>query len=347
MKTILVTGACGFIASNFVHKLLKTGKYYVINVDKLNYCGTHKNIEKEYNYETHTIEQPDLTNYCFYKADINNSEFISDILNRHKVDILYHFAAQSHVDVSFGNSLQFVIDNVMGTATLLECARVYGKLERFIYVSSDEIYGSVSEDKDDVVLKYGIYDATNPYSATKASAELMVKSYIISYKLPAIITRSNNVYGPRQYWEKLIPKSIYNLQKGKKIPIYGDGSAKRKYLFVDDACDAYLSIMENGKSGQIYEMESHNEFSALEMAHKFISILKPYDDPHKWIEYVSDRAFHDSRYIVNPLTLSELGWSAQMPFDEGLKKTVEWYVKYAIPEAHWSYSDETTMITKI
>jgi dTDP-glucose 4,6-dehydratase len=347
MKVALVTGGCGFIASNFIHKLLETGKYYVINVDKLNYCGTTKNIEKKYNFETHRVEDTDLTNYCFYKADINNAEFISDILKRHNVNILYHFAAQSHVDVSFGNSLQFVIDNVMGTSTLLECARVYGKLERFIYVSSDEIYGSVSEDKDDVVLKYGIYNATNPYAATKAAAELMVKSYIISYKLPAIITRSNNVYGPSQYWEKLIPKSIYNLQNNKKIPIYGDGSAKRKYLFVGDACEAYLTIMEYGQIGNIYEMESHNEFTALEMAHKFISILKPSDMVDKWIEHVPDRAFHDSRYIVNPLTLTELGWSAKTPFTTGLSQTIEWYINYAIPQAHWTYSDETTMITKI
>uniref|UniRef100_A0A6C0BMX9 NAD(P)-binding domain-containing protein n=1 Tax=viral metagenome TaxID=1070528 RepID=A0A6C0BMX9_9ZZZZ len=346
MKVILVTGACGFIASNFVRKLLKTSRYFVINVDKLNYCGTHLNIEKEYNFETHCSEKTDLTNYVFYKADINNAEFISDILRRHKVDVIYHFAAQSHVDVSFGNSLQFVIDNVMGTSTLLECARVYGKLERFIYVSSDEVYGSVTEDKDEVVLKYGLYNATNPYAATKAAAELMVKSYHISYKLPTIITRSNNVYGYGQFWEKLIPKSIYNLQKGKKIPIYGDGSAKRKYLFVEDACDAYLTIMEKGQIGQIYEMESHNEYTALEMAHKFISILKPNDPLEQWINHVVDRAFHDSRYIVNPQTLSELGWSAQTPFDNGLAKTVEWYVNYAIPESHWSYSGEH-MITKI
>jgi len=347
MKKILVTGACGFIASNFVHKLLKTGKYFVINVDKLNYCGTHLNIDKEYNFETHQVSDTDLTNYCFYKADVNNAEFISDILKRHKVDILYHFAAQSHVDVSFGNSLQFVIDNVMGTSTLLECARVYGKLEKFIYVSSDEIYGSVSEDKENAVLKYGIYNSTNPYAATKAAAELMVKSYIISYKLPAIITRSNNVYGYGQFWEKLVPKSIYNLQKGKKIPIYGDGSAKRKYLFVDDACDAYLTIMEKGIIGQIYEMESNNEYSAIEMAHKFISILKPNDNVSQWIDYVSDRAFHDTRYIVNPKTLSELGWSARTPFDVGLARTIEWYVNYAIPASHWSYGSDTIMITKM
>jgi UDP-glucose 4,6-dehydratase len=347
MKTVLVTGGAGFIASNFIHLLLKTGRYFVINVDKLNYCGNLKNVEKTYNYETHQTESTDLINYRFYKTDINNADFISDLLQRYKVDIIYHFAAQSHVDQSFGNSTQFVVDNVLGTATLLECSRVYGKLEKFIHISTDEVYGSVPEEKDHIVLKYGLYDPSNPYAATKAAAELMVKSYMSSYKLPAIITRSNNVYGPRQYWEKLVPKVLYNLQKGKKIPIYGDGSAKRKYLFVEDACEAYLTIMEKGQIGQIYEMGSDDEHSALEMAKLFISILKPEDQPDKWISYVADRAFHDQRYIVNPTNLTELGWSPKVSFSDGLKKTVEWYVNYAIPQSHWTYSDETTLITKI
>lgn len=347
MKTILVTGGAGFIGSNFINHLLSTHRYVVINVDKCNYCGNVKNVEQKYDYETHTVYKSDLTNYHFYKCDINNAEFISDILNRHRVDIVYHFAAQSHVDVSFGNALQFVTDNVMGTATLLECCRVYGKLERFIYVSTDETYGSVSEDKDHEVLKYGIYGPSNPYAASKASAELMVKSYMASYKLPCIITRSNNVYGPHQYWEKLIPKVIYNLQNNKKIPIYGDGSAKRKYLFVEDACEAYTLIMEKGLTGKIYEMGTNNEYSALEMAQMLISILKPNEDPNSWINYVSDRSFHDSRYIVNPITLTEMGWVAKTPFREGMKKTVAWYVEYAIPQAYWTYNDETTMITKI
>ena len=346
-KTVLVTGACGFIASNFVHKLLETGRYFVINVDKLNYCGTTKNIEKKYNFDTHTVEDTDLTNYCFYKADVNNADFISDILKRHNVDIVYHFAAQSHVDVSFGNSLQFVTDNVMGTATLLECARVYGKLERFIHVSTDETLGDVTEDREDIVLKYGMLDPTNPYSASKAAAEMMVRSYIRSYKLPAIITRSNNVYGQCQFYEKMIPKCIYNLHNGKKIPVYGQGHALRKYLYVDDACDAYLAIMEKGENGKIYEMGTNNEYSAYEIARLLISKLKPDDDVSNWINYVTDRPFHDSRYLVNQATLADLGWVARTPFDVGMSRTIEWYIKYAIPEAHWHYNNETIMITRI
>jgi dTDP-glucose 4,6-dehydratase len=347
MKTVLVTGACGFIASNFVHKLLSTGRYFVINVDKLNYCGTTKNVEKKYNFETHQIEDEDLTNYCFYKVDINNTEFISDILKRHQVDIVCHFAAQSHVDVSFGNSTQFVIDNVMGTTNLLECCRQYGKLERFIHVSTDEIRGSVTEDKDEISLKYGLLDPSNPYASSKAAAELMCKSFLVSYKLPIIISRSNNVYGPGQFYEKYIPKIINSLQKGRKIPVYGQGDAKRKYLYVEDACEAYLKIMEQGEIGQTYEMGTTNEFTALEIAKKLITMLKPYNKSNQWIEYVKDRPFHDVRYIVNPGTLDGLGWSAKTPFEEGLVKTVEWYTSYAIPENHWGYDDSTIMITKM
>lgn len=347
MKTVLVTGACGFIASNFVHKLLKTGKYYVINVDKLNYCGTTLNIEKEYNFETHKVENTDLKNYCFYKADINDADFISDILNRHKVDIIYHFAAQSHVDVSFGNSLQFVKDNVMGTSTILECARVYNKLEKFIYVSSDETLGDVTKEREELVMKYGMLAPTNPYSASKASAEMMVGSYIHSYKLPAIITRSNNVYGQGQFYEKMIPKCIHNLYSGEKIPIYGQGHAMRKYLYVEDACDAYLTIMEKGEIGKIYEMGTENEFSAYDIAKMLISKLKPNDDTNKWLTYVADRPFHDSRYMVNQETIRKLGWSAKTPFDIGIARTIEWYTNYAIPSSHWPYNNNTIMITRI
>jgi dTDP-glucose 4,6-dehydratase len=346
LKIVMVTGGCGFIASNFIHKLLQTGRYFVINVDKLNYCGSVKNVEKHYNFDRHEIEDTDLTNYVFYKTDINNTEFISDILRRHKVELVYHFAAQSHVDASFGNALQFVTDNVMGTACLLECCRVYGKLERFIYVSTDETLGDVTKEREEVILKYGLLSPTNPYAATKAAAELICKSYHKSYKLPVIITRSNNVYGPGQFWEKLVPKTIYLLQKNQPIPIYGDGSALRKYLFVEDACDAYLLIMEQGVVGQIYEMGTINEYSALVIATQLINRLK-LGDAQQWIKYVGDRAFHDTRYMVNSQTLSDLGWTPKTHFIEGLNKTVEWYTRYAIPKSHWAYGEETMIITKI
>jgi len=343
MKTILVTGGCGFIASNFIHKLLETGRYLVINVDKLNYCANLKNVTKKYNYEKHMIENTNLDNYHFYKTDISNADFIMDILTKHNVQIVYHFAAQTHVDQSFGNSTQFVVDNVLGTSVLLECCREYGKLEKFIHVSTDEVYGDVTNDREQLILKYGLYDPTNPYAATKAAAELMVKSYYKSYKIPIIITRSNNVYGPHQYWEKIVPKFIYLLEKGQKCPVYGNGQAMRKYLYVGDACDAYLEILEKGMIGEIYEMGSEIEYSALDMAHQLIKQLKPSDDPNDWLDYVEDRKFHDSRYLVNQETLKQLGWKPCVSFEDGLAKTIEWYTHYAIPSGHWSYDDKMTM----
>lgn len=345
MKTILVTGGCGFIASNFIHRLLETNKYYVINVDKLNYCANLKNISKKYNFDKHEIEDVNLDNYYFYKTDINNADFLLDILSRHEVDIVYHFAAQTHVDQSFGNSTQFVIDNVLGTATLLECCREYGKLEKFIHVSTDEVYGDITSEQEKIILQYGFYDPTNPYAATKAAAELIVKSYYHSYKIPTIITRSNNVYGPHQYVEKIFGKFIYNLYHNQKCPIYGNGQALRRYLYVGDACDAYLLIVEKGEIGQIYEMGSNNEFNTLDLLKSIINKVKPEDrnQLEKWFNFVEDRKFHDQRYLVNPGTLEQLGWYAHTPFEKGLDKTVEWYVNYAIPHNYWNYDDNITM----
>lgn len=342
MKTILVTGGCGFIASNFIHRLLGTGRYFVVNVDKMNYCANEKNITRNYNLETHTLEEVNLQNYRFHKADINDSVAILALLRRYEVQIVYHFAAQTHVDQSFGNSLQFVVDNVLGTANLLECCREYGGIELFIHVSTDEVYGDVTLDREDVILQHGLLSPTNPYSATKASAELMVKSYHRSYRIPTIITRSNNVYGPRQYWEKIIPKFIYNVSKQRKCPVYGDGSALRKYLYVDDACEAYLLILEKGVIGETYEMNSGEELSALETTHRIITHVAPDSDPDNWIDYVEDRKFHDTRYVVNPKTLRDLGWAPKITFDDGLRRTVEWYVEYAIPQGHWPYDDAET-----
>ena len=347
MQTILVTGGCGFIGSNFVHRLLETKRYRVINVDKLNYCAALKNVTRHYNFSTHHEEETDLSNYFFYKSDINNADFINDLLTRHQVDIVFHFAAQSHVDQSFGNSLQFVTDNVVGTTTLLECCRLYGKIKLFVHVSTDETTGSIAPDQEEIAMSYGYYNPSNPYAATKACAELMAKSFLISYGLPIIITRSNNVYGPHQFWEKAIPKFINSLCKNQKIPIYGRGSALRKYLYVEDACDAYLTIMEQGQVGKIYEMGSADEYSTYDLACQLITQLKPNQLPEHWIEYVTDRPFHDTRYLVNQKSLSDLGWKPKTPFTQGLSKTIEWYANYAIPNQYWMYDDATTLITKL
>lgn len=336
METILITGGCGFIASNLIHKLLELNKYQIINVDKMSYCSNTKNISLKYNFTKHEMENTDLKNYFFYEADINDSETMKKILELHKVDYVYHFAAQSHVDKSFGNSGQFVIDNVLGTCTLLECCREYGLLKKFIHVSTDEVYGEIRDEKDIKKIKKGLYDPTNPYAASKAAAELMVKSYQTSYHMPIIITRSNNVYGPRQYWEKIIPKFIYLLSNNEKCTVYGDGQAMRKYLYVDDACDAYIKILENGDIGQIYEMGTDIDYTSLEITEKIIKSIKPDDSVKSWINHVADRYFHDHRYFVNMDTMNTLNWSPKTTIETGLQKTIEWYINYAIPNKYWS-----------
>lgn len=336
MKTILVTGGCGFIASNFTKLLLSTKNYIVINIDKMSYCSNIKNITYSYNYELHKIENTILNNYYFYQINMGNREEMYDILIKHNVNIVYNFAAQTHVDNSFDSSIEFVEDNILSTTKLLETCRKYGKLEKFIHVSTDEVYGQITKDKIDVVMKYGLLDPTNPYAATKAAAELMVKSFGISYGLPIIITRSNNVYGQCQYWEKIIPKFIRNVLNGQKCPVYGDGQACRKYLHISDACEAYLLIMEKGSIGNIYEMGSDSEFKAIDITHKIIKQIKPNDNVDDWINYVEDRKFHDQHYIVNMKLLLELGWKEKISFEEGFTKTIEWYTNFAVPENYWS-----------
>lgn len=312
MITVLITGGYGFIASNFINMLTE---YNIICVDKLLPCSNLKNITR-------------IDNFKFIKGDIADRALISHILHEYTVNVVYHFAAQTHVDNSFSNPTEFINENVLGTSILLECCREYGKLDKFIHVSTDEVYGDVSSAQEDDVIKYGLINPTNPYAASKAAAELVALSYYKSFRLPVIITRSNNVYGPRQYWEKVIPRFLYLLAHGQKLTIQGDGTAKRKYLYVDDACNAYLRILQDGQVGKIYEMGSETELSVLELA----NLLTTPDN----IEFVQDRPFHDQRYIANTTELKMLGWTQETPFSEGLRKTMDWYNNYAIPEKYWN-----------
>jgi dTDP-glucose 4,6-dehydratase len=333
LTKVLVTGGCGFIGSNFIQRLLKEGKYYVVNVDKLDYCSSLKNVEMY--YDGKMVEKMNLDNYKFYQEDILNTSQIIKILEEEKIEIIYHFAAQSHVDNSFCGATQFVYDNILGTTSLLEASREYKKLKKFIHVSTDEVYGDIKPGKEEAVIKYAKLDPTNPYAASKAGAELMVQSYALSYKIPIIITRSNNVYGPNQYWEKIIPKFIYLLENNKKVPIYGLGQALRKYLYVKDACDAYFLILEKGEIGKVYEMGTDVEYSALEMAKILIENIKKGEPFVNWIDFVEDRHFHDSRYLVNSHSLNQLGWEPKINFKDGLEQSIRWYREYAIPNKHW------------
>lgn len=323
-KCVLVTGGCGFIASNFLKYMVpKHTNVHFINIDKVDYCSTVEGMKYLEN----------ARNYWFYPSNISNSSFIEYILNHHEVDTIIHFAAQSHVDNSFGNSICFTQDNVLGTHHLLETVRKYGKINRFIHVSTDEVYGEVT--LEETSSEKSLLNPTNPYAASKAAAEFIVKSYYKSYNIPIIITRGNNVYGPGQYPEKLIPKFMLQLFNNKKMTIHGKGNTIRNFLFVEDVAKAFEKILFEGKIAEIYNIGTENEHSVFDIAKMLYKNV--YDDSDSdndnkqkrsfedCVEYVEDRLFNDFRYCVNSDKLKNLGWYPTTSFEEGIKKTIDWY----------------------
>jgi dTDP-glucose 4,6-dehydratase len=248
------------------------------------------------------------------------------MLRRYNIDTIIHFAAQSHVDNSFGNSIQFTEDNVLGTHCLLECARDYGKIKLFLHISTDEVYGEVDRNHPGCEEEKSLLNPTSPYAATKAAAEFLVRSYYHSFKLPIIITRGNNVYGPNQYPEKLIPRFITNLLQNKKCPIHGDGLSRRNFIYVDDVCRAVDIIMRKGKINEIYNIGSNDEYNVLEILEHLINLLGMEDKSIEEVsEKVEDRLFNDSRYCVNSTKLESLGWEQETNFIIGLVKTIDYY----------------------
>jgi len=314
IRNILVTGGCGFIGSNFINYFgNKYPNINIINIDKINYCSSIDNINSD-------IQSGD--NYKFIKCDINNSELLNYILNKNKIDTVIHFAAQSHVQNSFDNSLQFTQDNVFGTHNLLECCRKYNKINRFIHVSTDEVYGeSMNNINEQSKNEHSILCPTNPYAATKAGAELIVQSYNHSYNMPIIITRGNNVYGPNQYPEKLIPKFIKLLKNNKKVTIQGNGSAVRAFLHSSDTSNAFETILDKGILGEIYNIGCNEgmEYSVLDVAKILIKMIKKTDNYDDWISYIEDRPFNDQRYYISNEKLKNLGWDININFMDGLR----------------------------
>ena len=303
-KHILVTGGCGFIGSNFLNYMVDkypSSNFY--NIDKMDYCAKLSNVTVSNN-----------NNYNYFKCDINNKDMVTFILEKYNIDIIIHFAAQSHVDNSFDNSLQYTIDNIMGTHVLLDCSRVYGKLKKFIHISTDEVYGEVDINNPGCQEK-SVLNPTNPYAATKAAAEMLVNSYAHSYKLPTIITRSNNVYGPNQYPEKLIPKFYKLLSENKKLTIHGIGNTRRNFIHVCDVSVAIETILLKGQLYEIYNIGTTNEFTVLEIAEQILNLVKPGEKLDDWIEYVTDRPFNDFRYHINCDKLTKLGWREIIPFN--------------------------------
>jgi dTDP-glucose 4,6-dehydratase len=324
MKNILITGGCGFIGSNFLnHMVKKYSNFNFINLDAMYYCASKFNVNKN-------IRQK--KNYKFIKGTIQNKELIDHILQEHQIDTIIHFAAQSHVDNSFSNPIQYTKDNILGTHILLEAVRNYNRITKFIHVSTDEVYGESVCHETDIKSEKSKLNPTNPYSATKASAEMIVNSYVYSYNLPIIITRGNNVYGPRQYPEKLIPKFINSLLSNEPCTIHGEGHTERSFLYVDDVARAFELILFKGKIGEIYNIGTNFEYSVLEITKRLITLInnteleKP-NEMEKYIEYVEDRKYNDKRYNISFNKLLALGWKQEIFIDEGLRKTIDYYRK--------------------
>ena len=250
---------------------------------------------------------------------------IANILKIYQIDTIIHFAAQSHVQNSFEDALQYTHDNVQGTHTLLEASRKYGKINRFIHISTDEVYGeSMLNENEEKKNENSILCPTNPYAATKAAAELIAKSYYHSFKMPIIITRGNNVYGPNQYPEKLIPRFIQQLKLDEKVTIQGDGSNVRAFLHVNDVCSALQLVLEKGEIGEIYNVGSddHHEYTVLQIAHILIEKIKGTITHDDWITYIEDRPFNDKRYYISNEKVKQLGWTIDVDFNKGIDELI-------------------------
>ncbi|KAL4622299.1 hypothetical protein ACB092_06G287500 [Castanea dentata] len=314
-KNILITGAAGFIASHVCNRLIRNHpNYNIVVLDKLDYCSNLKNL----------LPSKSSPNFKFIKGDIGSADLVNFILLSESIDTIMHFAAQTHVDNSFGNSFEFTKNNIYGTHVLLEACKVTGQIKRFIHVSTDEVYGETDEDA--VV---GNHEAsqllpTNPYSATKAGAEMLVMAYGRSYGLPVITTRGNNVYGPNQFPEKMIPKFILLAMKGQPLPIHGDGSNVRSYLYCEDVAEAFEVILHRGEVGHVYNIGTLKERRVIDVAKEICQLFSL--NPDTYIKFVENRPFNDQRYFLNDQKLKSLGWFERTSWEEGLKKTMEWYV---------------------
>jgi dTDP-glucose 4,6-dehydratase len=314
MKTIIITGGLGFIGSNLID--LVKNKYFIINIDKVSYASNFNNID------------PSIKNYKFYKQDINNKIFIKNIIKKYKPSIIFNLAAETHVDRSIDGPKQFIQSNILGVFNLLEAIKNHKKKIKLIHISTDEVYGDIknnykSKENDS-------YNPSSPYSASKASGDLLIKSYIRTYKIPAIITNCCNNFGPNQYPEKLIPTIIYNILKKKPIPIYGRGKNIREWIYVKDHCDALIKIAEKGIIGENYNIGSGTVLNNIQITRKIISIFKKFNyikDFRSKILLIKDRPGHDLRYCLNSSKIRDkLGWKCQSNFEQKINETIIWYI---------------------
>ncbi len=306
---LLVTGGLGFIGSNFILNILKNDeKITITNIDAELLGSNHNNLS----------ELNNSPNYHFVKGNITNRNLMEELIGNS--DAVINFAAETFVDRSILDANQFLVSNIRGMYTILEILRKQKK--RLVQISTDEVYGSLENDSATEEYRF---NPSNPYAATKASAELLVNSYVKTYDLDCVITRCTNNYGPRQFYEKLIPKTIFLANHDKKIPIYGTGKNIRDWIFVDDHCEAVYNVLLNGKSGESYNISSNNELDNITIVKTILEIMDKSDD---LIEFVDDRPGHDLRYSLDSSKIRKsLKWAEKITFQEGLEKTIEWYLK--------------------
>ena len=304
-KRLLVTGGCGFIGSNFINRYFNNFEI-VVNLDALYYAGKEEHVLSEIRNNP---------NYLFINGNIRDLNLINSIFANYSITHIIHFAAQSHVDLSFTDSLQYSMDNIIGTHTLLEALRSYGKLHKFIHVSTDEVYGESLLNDDIMKTESSLLCPTNPYASSKAGAEMIVMSYYHSFKIPIIITRGNNVYGHNQHKEKLIPRFIDLLKNNEPVTIQGDGNCRRSFLHVDDVTDAFMLILNKGSIGTIYNIagDPNMELSVMDITKQLIYKIQNTHDYGAWITYVPDRPFNDKRYYIDNAKLKKLGWTIRKP----------------------------------
>lgn len=310
---IIVTGGAGFIGGNFVHYMVKNHpEDKIVVIDKLTYAG---------NLETIAPVMDEIT---FYKTDIADRKAIYEIFEAEKPDVVINFAAESHVDRSIENPEVFLVTNILGTGVLLDASRDF-KVKRYHQVSTDEVYGDLPLDRPDLFFTESTpIHTSSPYSSSKASADLLVGAYHRTYGLPVTISRCSNNYGPYHFPEKLIPLMIANALADKPLPVYGEGKNVRDWLYVEDHCRAIDLIVRNGRVGEVYNVGGHNEKSNIEIVKL---ILKHLGKPESLITFVADRKGHDMRYAIDPKKISdELGWEPTTMFDEGIVKTIDWYL---------------------